>query len=85
MKNKEIEKCKDELRASANRSKKKGYTTDWADKMFRVHVLELLEIIAKNSMQKIKVKRNPSKYNLHIQKEMSKGKTMLESIESWKK
>lgn len=75
----DIMKCKQALRESAKRSLKKGYRGDWADTMFKVHTLTLLEKIMK------KTKKEPSAYNLFISKEMSNGSKFKEAVEKWNK
>lgn len=75
---KELSDCRRALIKSAKRSAEKGYSGDWAEYMFRVHVLDLLVKIAS------KKKKNPSAYNLFIGKELTKGLSLSEAAKKWK-
>ena len=57
---KNVKECMSVLKKRSNESRKKGYLGDWADYMFRFHVLELLIEIANNTSRK----RKPTAYNL---------------------
>lgn len=76
-------KCISELRKSAAQNKQEGYMVDWADKMFRVHTLELLTIIAENSYKQ--KKKLPSEYNLFMKEQLDNGFSMKEATEIWNK
>lgn len=69
----EISDCKRRLRKSAERSLRKGFGGDWTDTMFKVHVLELLEKIAKSK------KRQPTEYQIKLGKLMKEGKSIQEA------
>lgn len=46
---KSLQKCKEDLKTSAKKSEKGGFHSDSADAMFRVFVLDYLEVIAKKA------------------------------------
>lgn len=76
-----LETCISRLKKLSERSARKGYGGNAAEYAFREHTLRLLKEIAVDR----KVKREPSKYNLHIAQEIAKGKTFLEAVRSYKK
>jgi len=62
----------------ARESQKDGYSGDANERMFRYHVLCLLEKIAK------KPKKAPSAYNLFTAEMIKQGKSLQEVAKLWK-
>ena len=79
---KNIKECMSVLKKRSNESRRKGYLGDWADYMFRFHVLELLIEIANNNSNTSR-KRKPTAYNLFASEKMKEGMTMLEVSQAW--